>query len=85
MISDSAILNMATEADGRQPLALTGLVKVKVDAQYGAIRPGDLLVSSPTAGHAMRAEDAPAGTVIGKALEPLDAGTGRVLMLVMPR
>ncbi len=85
VISDSAIMNMATEAGGRQPLALTGLVKVKVDASYGAIQPGDLLVSSPTPGHAMRADDAPAGTVIGKALEPLNDGTGRVLMLVMSR
>ncbi|TNE90751.1 MAG: hypothetical protein EP330_07430 [Deltaproteobacteria bacterium] len=84
VISDSAILTMATE-DARQPLALTGLVKVKVDAGYGAIKPGDLLTSSPTNGHAMRADEDVPGTIIGKALEPLDHGTGRVLMLVMPR
>jgi hypothetical protein len=34
----------------------------------------------------MRAGDAPGlGTVIGKALEPLDAGTGTILVIVMSR
>ena len=42
-----------------------------VDATLGAIRPGDLLVSSPNAGYAVRS-DAPApGTIVGKALEAL--------------
>lgn len=44
---------------------------------------GDLLTTSPTAGHAMRARDALPGTVFGKALESLDVGTGLVRMLVM--
>ena len=66
-------------------LALAGRVPVKVDADYGAIRAGDLLVASPTPGHAMRADDPAPGTVIGKALEPLGGGTGRVTMLVMMR
>lgn len=66
-------------------LALAGRVPVKVDAGYGAIRAGDLLVASPTPGHAMRADDPAPGTVIGKALEGLDRGTGRVRMLVMMR
>ena len=49
-------------------------------------RPGDLLVSSPTAGHAMRAPDpASPGAVIGKALESLEAGTGKIRMIVMLR
>lgn len=55
---------------------------VKVDASYGAIRPGDLLVSSPTPGHAMRADDPGAGTVVGKALDGLDAGTGTIAVMV---
>jgi len=67
------------------PLALTGTVRVKVDAGYGAIAVGDLLTTSPTAGHAMRADDPRPGTILGKALEPLDAGTGKVLVLVMLR
>jgi hypothetical protein len=55
---------------------------VKVDAGYGAIQPGDLLVSSPTPGHAMRAGAPAAGTVVGKALSPLESGTGSVAVMV---
>jgi hypothetical protein len=84
VISDSASVSMATP-EGRQPLALSGFVKVKVDTRYGAVHPGDLLTSSPTPGHAMVAKEDRPGTIIGKAVEPLDAGTGRVLMLVMNR
>ena len=67
------------------PVALAGSVLVKADAGYGAIEPGDLLTSSPTAGHAMRADDPRAGTIVGKALEVLDSGTGMIRMLVMLR
>jgi len=67
------------------PVALTGTVDVKVDAGFGSIRAGDLLTASPTPGHAMRADEAVPGTILGKALAPLDAGTGRVRMLVMLR
>ncbi len=66
-------------------VAVSGVTVCKVDAGFGSIRPGDLLVSSPTAGHAMRAADPLPGTVIGKALEPLETGTGAVRMLVMMR
>ncbi len=55
---------------------------IKVDARYGAIRPGDLLVSSPTAGHAMRADSPGIGTVIGKALGALDEGVGVIPIMV---
>jgi hypothetical protein len=55
---------------------------IKVDAGYGAIEPGDLLVSSPTPGHAMRADDPRTGTVIGKALEALETGTGTIAVMV---
>ena len=71
--------------DGPQ-LALVGRVPVKVSAENGAIRPGDLLVASGTSGHAMRAPTDPAaGTVIGKALGTLAHGAGVVEMLVMLR
>jgi hypothetical protein len=65
-------------------VALSGTTLCKVDAGYGAVRPGDLLTASPTSGHAMRADDAPPGTVIGKALEALEAGTGTIRILVAP-
>jgi hypothetical protein len=55
---------------------------VKVDAAYGAIQPGDLLVSSPTPGHAMRATTPAPGTIVGKALAPLESGTGNVAIMV---
>lgn len=66
-------------------VAMTGTVMVKVDAGYGAVRTGDLLTSSPTPGHAMRSDDHLPGTILGKALEPLDSGTGVIKMLVMLR
>jgi hypothetical protein len=66
------------------PLALVGRVPVKTDASYGAIRVGDLLTTSATPGHAMRCADRLqcVGAIIGKALQPLDTGTGVILMLV---
>ncbi len=71
--------------DGRAPIALSGVVLCKVDAGYGAIRVGDLLTASPTPGHAMRAQEALPGTIVGKAVEPLEAGTGLIPVLVMLR
>jgi len=69
------------------PLALPGtIVACRVDASFGAIAANDLLVASPTPGHAMRTGENPAqGTVVGKALEPLQSGTGLIRVLVMPR
>jgi len=47
-----------------------------VDAQYSPIEVGDLLTTSPTPGHAMKADDPlkAFGAVIGKALHPLQVG-----------
>jgi hypothetical protein len=67
----------------RVPLAVVGVVPVKASAENGAIHPGDLLVTSPTPGHAMKAgSNPPVGTVIGKALSALERGTGVIQMLV---
>ncbi len=67
-------------------VALSGTVMVKVDASWGAIEPGDLLIASPTPGHAMRAPDpVPEGAVIGKAMGRLDRGEGLIRMIVMLR
>jgi hypothetical protein len=46
-----------TAADGKHPVALTGRVYCYVDATRGAIQPGDLLTTSDTPGHAMKAVD----------------------------
>jgi hypothetical protein len=71
------------DVDGYVPLAMLGIVPVKVSAENGAIQPGDLLVASSTPGHAMKAsENPPQGSVIGKALEPLTEGTGFIQMIV---
>jgi hypothetical protein len=54
------------------------------DARNGAIAAGDLLTSSPQTGCAMKATDFQLafGSVIGKALTPLDEGTGLVNMVI---
>jgi len=72
------------ELEGHIPLAVVGVVPVKASAENGPIRPGDLLVASATPGHAMQAgPNPPQGTVIGKALEGLEEGTGVIQMLVV--
>lgn len=75
---------------GKVAVAVTGVVPTKVTAQNGAIRPGDILVASSRAGHAMKASEShvrdgrvPNGAIIGKALEPFDGpGGGRILVMV---
>jgi hypothetical protein len=67
----------------RVPVAILGIVPCKVSSENGSIYRGDLLVTSSTPGHAMRAQAPPVGTVLGKALEPLDTGTGVILILVV--
>ena len=70
------------EVAGTIPLAVVGVVPVKVSAENGTIRPGDLLVTSSISGYAMKAgANPPQGTVIGKALGKLEAGTGIIKML----
>jgi Collagen triple helix repeat (20 copies) len=74
------------EARATVPVALAGVIAVKASAENGSIRAGDLLVSSSTPGRAMRAPANPrAGSVIGKAMQSLDRGEGRITMLVMLR
>ncbi|MBN1137878.1 MAG: hypothetical protein JXM73_14915 [Anaerolineae bacterium] len=75
--------SMDGEQEGKVPLAVVGVAPVKVSAENGPIRPGDLLVASSTPGHAMRAgENPPQGTVIGKTLAGLESGVGVIQMLV---
>jgi hypothetical protein len=74
-----------TVADGKLPVAATGRVWCWCDADAnGAIKPGDLLTSSGTAGHAMAAtdRDRSSGAVIGKAMSSLESGKGLVLVFV---
>lgn len=61
-----------------------GKVYCKVDAQFSPIEVGDLLTTSFTAGHAMKAYDPikAFGAVIGKALRPLEGGKGLIPILI---
>ncbi len=67
------------------PLAVIGIVPVKVTAAGGPIRPGDMLTPSAVPGTAMRSRKIIPGTVIGKAMEGLGSGEGLIRMLVMLR
>jgi hypothetical protein len=75
---------LGERGDGRVLVAQSGRVRVNVDASFGAIRAGDLLVTSPTAGYAMHAERSALipGAVLGKALESLPSGRGQILVLI---
>lgn len=78
------IMGRRGSSEGRQPIALVGTVFCKADAAYGAIAIGDMMTTSPTPGHAMRAEDPMRafGAVIGKAMAPLNEGTGLIPILI---
>ncbi|MDH4239374.1 MAG: hypothetical protein OEW48_07410 [Phycisphaerae bacterium] len=66
-------------------VALAGRVYCKVDATAEAVKPGDLLTTSSTPGHAMKAVDyaLAQGAILGKAMESLEKGQkGQILVLV---
>ncbi len=75
----------AREADvERRPVSLMGKAFCKVDATEVPVEVGDLLTTSATPGHAMKAAD-PArafGAVLGKALGSLREGRALVPILV---
>ena len=79
VISERPGVILGEGGDDQVKVAHSGRVKVKVDAAYGSIAAGDLLVTSATPGFAMRSEPVKVGdvqmhrpgTLIGKALEPL--------------
>jgi hypothetical protein len=83
-------LSLGEQSASKVLVAQSGRVLVKVDASYGAIRAGDLLVTSPTPGVAMRSEPIAVGatafhrpgTLLGKALESLASGKGEILVLL---
>ncbi|MEP7142267.1 MAG: hypothetical protein ABI707_05335 [Ferruginibacter sp.] len=77
-------LDRQSSGANRQPIALLGKVYCKADAQFGAIEAGDLLTTSSTPGHAMKALDPfkAFGAVMGKALGGLREGCGLIPVLV---
>ncbi|WP_420455104.1 hypothetical protein [Rubrivirga sp.] len=74
----------AISPDETVPVGVVGVVPTKVTGEGGPIRRGDLLVTSSTAGHAMRGEPGRIGVgmVIGKALQPFDGTAGVIEVLV---
>jgi hypothetical protein len=78
------ILDRAALSDTRAPLALIGKVYCKVDATFASVEVGDLLTTSPTPGHAMKARDPlrSFGAVLGKAIAGLGRGRGLIPILV---
>jgi hypothetical protein len=78
------ILDRRETGSPRRPIALIGKAYCKVDAAYGSIAVGDLLTTSPTPGHAMKATDAARsfGTTLGKALRSWSDGQGLIPVLV---
>jgi hypothetical protein len=90
VVSEQPGLALGEKSAGKVLVATTGRVRVKVDATKGSIHIGDLLVTSDVPGFAMRSEAVEfagrkmhmPGTLIGKALEPLEKGKGEILVLL---
>lgn len=90
VISAHPGLTLGVRGEGKEQVATTGRVKVRVDARNGAIKIGDLLVTSDVAGTAMKSQPVKIsgrsfhqpGTIIGKALEPMADGVGEILVLL---
>lgn len=78
------VLDKQPATGTRRPIALVGKVHCKVDADFAPIAIGDLLTTSSTVGHAMRAADPVRahGAIIGKALRPLASGKGLIPILI---
>jgi hypothetical protein len=78
------VLNGQRTKHETAPVALFGKVYCKVDAKYSEIEVGDLLTTSATPGHAMKASDPfrAFGAVVGKALRGLREGCGLIPVLV---
>jgi hypothetical protein len=83
-LSAGMVLSGGKQSKASMPIALSGRVWVYCDATRHGIRPGDLLTTSNTAGHAMKVINytRAQGAVIGKAMTELKSGRGLVLVLV---
>jgi hypothetical protein len=90
VVSERPGLALGEAGKDKALVATTGRVKVKVDATRAPIKIGDLLVTSNQEGVAMKSEPLDLGgtqihrpgTIIGKALEPLEKGLGEILVLL---
>ncbi len=88
-----AAMDPGSQADHRVPVAVVGIVPVKVSGENGPIRVGDLLTSASLPGRAMKADMIKIGgvrihrpgAILGKALEPFDGKSGTIKVFVMSR
>lgn len=78
------ILDQRPSSPSRVCVSLIGKVFCKVDGAYGSIAVGDLLTTSSTPGHAMKASDPQRafGAILGKALKAWNGGRGLIPILV---
>ncbi len=90
VISERPGIALGEAADNKVLVGTTGRVRLAVDASRGPIQIGDLLVTSNIPGVAMKSEAINIGgvqihrpgTLVGKALEPLAKGQGKILVLL---
>ncbi|HKR11961.1 MAG TPA: peptidase G2 autoproteolytic cleavage domain-containing protein [Pyrinomonadaceae bacterium] len=90
VISEQPGIALGEAGENKVLVATTGRVKLTVDASKGPIQIGDLLVTSDIPGVAMKSEAINIGgvqihrpgTLVGKALEPLAKGQGKILVLL---
>ncbi|MFB6272842.1 MAG: hypothetical protein ABEL51_08125 [Salinibacter sp.] len=85
VLGNRSVTAQGNQRDTRPLLALAGRVPVKATAKYGAIEAGDTLVSAPIPGYAQVCASDCTGAVLGKALEPLNEGTGKITVQVSLR
>jgi hypothetical protein len=83
-VNPGLMLSQQGVLEGNHNVALSGRVYVQADATLAPIKPGDLLTTANTPGHAMKVTDPgrAQGAILGKAMTGLKEGKGFVLVLV---
>lgn len=74
--------NVISPGEKLHIVTLGAFSNCKADATNEPIEVGDLLTSSSKPGHVRKTSNPKLGTVIGKALEPLEEGTGSISVFV---
>jgi hypothetical protein len=88
-LSDTQLLELGTTTVGPGQIGfmvtLGAFAYCKVDADIAPIAAGDLLTTSPTPGHAQKVLDRnlATGAIVGKALESLAKGQGKIPIIVL--
>lgn len=72
------------DPQGYIPVAMMGIVPIKVTASNGPIQRGDLLTTSSIPGYAMKATNPQPGAILGKAMGELESGEGVIEVYLLP-